>query len=442
MGKRSLNSLLVGLTALALALAAAPALADSHARIVRLSYVEGEVQIDRNLGQGYEKAVPNMPLTEGMKVATKNGRLEIEFEDGSAVRLTPNSEMGFTELGLRDSGARLSTLTLKQGEAYFAYNEKQKEDEFTVAFGGERVKPDPAAHFRVNVEGTDVELAVFKGDVRVEGPSGKVEVTKNRTATFDLAAGDKYEVSRNVEADPFDGWDKQLDKYQQQYANAGSNYNYPYSYGVSDLNYYGSYSYVPGYGLMWQPYFIGAGWNPFMDGAWMFYPGYGYTWISAYPWGWMPYRYGNWAFLPGYGWMWQPGGWGGGWYTVPPVVNPPNRFVPPQPPNRGTATVAVGRGPMSNPLIMPHHMLVEAGSAGWGVARGSVSNPGRVSQEVSQRGFAKVNTAPAASMGSAYSQSYGPSYGSRAASSGTGHVGGFSGASHASAGGHSVAPPR
>ncbi len=44
-----------------------------------------------------------------------------------------------------------------------------------------------------------------------------------------------------------------------------------------------------------------------MNGAWGFYPGYGYMFASAYPWGWMPYRYGNWMFVPSYGWMWQPG---------------------------------------------------------------------------------------------------------------------------------------
>ena len=82
----------------------------------------------------------------------------------------------------------------------------------------------------------------------------------------------------------------------------------PYGYGVSDLNYYGAYSNVPGYGMMWQPYFAGVGWDPFMDGAWSWYPGYGYMFASAYPWGWMPYRYGNWTFVPGIGWMWQPGG--------------------------------------------------------------------------------------------------------------------------------------
>ena len=104
---------------------------------------------------------------------------------------------------------------------------------------------------------------------------------------------------------PLDSWDKEASSYHDQYAKNNSS---PYGYGVSDMNYYGTYSSVPGYGMMWQPYFTGVGWDPFMDGAWGFYPGFGYMFASAYPWGWMPYRYGNWALRPrDIGWRWQPG---------------------------------------------------------------------------------------------------------------------------------------
>ena len=68
------------------------AVADSQVRVVRLSEVQGDVKVDRNLGQGYEKAFLNLPITQGVKLQTKNdGRAEVEFEDGSVVRLTPNS---------------------------------------------------------------------------------------------------------------------------------------------------------------------------------------------------------------------------------------------------------------------------------------------------------------------------------------------------------------
>src|ERR1700693_4252712 len=85
---------------------AIPSFADSQARIVRLSQVDGDVQIDRNLGQGYEKALINLPVTQGAKLRTgAAARAEIEFEEGSTLRLAPGSALEFPELARRDSGA-------------------------------------------------------------------------------------------------------------------------------------------------------------------------------------------------------------------------------------------------------------------------------------------------------------------------------------------------
>jgi hypothetical protein len=139
---------------------------------------------------------------------------------------------------------------------------------------------------------------------------------------------------------------------------------------MGDLSYYGNYMSVPGYGTVWQPYFLDASWSPFQDGGWVFYPGYGYMWVSAYPWGWMPYRYGNWAFVPGFGWVWQPGYWNS-WYAVPRVVNPPVRAAIPQPPVRTKGTVMVGRGLTVNPPSAPPRLTINPGSAGLGAARNS-----------------------------------------------------------------------
>src|SRR3954454_16007300 len=91
------------------ALVALPALADSQARIVRLSDVQGSVQIDKNTGLGFENAFVNLPIIQGTQLRTGNGgRAEVEFEDGSSLRLTPNTTIHFNQLGLRDSGKRIS----------------------------------------------------------------------------------------------------------------------------------------------------------------------------------------------------------------------------------------------------------------------------------------------------------------------------------------------
>src|ERR1700758_3610910 len=83
------------------ALLALPALADSQARIVHLSDVHGAVQIDKGTGAGFENAFANLPITQATQLRTRdNGRAEIEFEDGSSMRLAPNTAVEFSKLSL------------------------------------------------------------------------------------------------------------------------------------------------------------------------------------------------------------------------------------------------------------------------------------------------------------------------------------------------------
>jgi hypothetical protein len=360
---------------------AVPSFADSQARIVRLSQVEGDVQIDRNTGQGYEKAFLNLPITQGTKLRTgQDARAEIEFEDGSTLRITPGTSVEFPELGRRDSGARASSLELQGGTAYLNFK-GDKLEEFTLAFGQDRLALTNPAHLRIELKDASATVAVFKGDVEVASSSGRVKVEKKHSATFALTGTENYTLANNLEPDPYDEWDKQLDKYHQQYS--ASNSFSPYAYGASDLSYYGSFYNIPGYGMMWQPYLVGAGWDPFMNGAWMWYPGAGYAWISAYPWGWTPYRYGSWTYLPAYGWFWQPGSTWAGWNTVPRIANAPQTFSVPRPPATPGRTLLVNRFTPSGPVrAIQNRAEIRGDSAGLGVARGSVRNLGRVSQRI------------------------------------------------------------
>ena len=381
---------LVVLTILACGLLALPALADSQARIVRLSDVQGSVQIDKNTGMGFENAFLNLPVTQGVQVQTRdNGRAEIEFEDGSTLRLAPNTKVEFNTLGLNDSGKHISVVNLVEGMAYINWLGKSGDD-FTLNFSRETVELSRPAHFRVETSPAESKFAVFKGDVEITGPSGKVEVGKKKMVTIDASDGDKYTLAKNIEAAPLDSWDKEAAEYHQQYAR---NNNSPYGYGLSDLNYYGGYQNVAGYGMLWQPYFTGVGWSPFADGAWSFYPGFGYTYVSSYPWGWLPYRYGNWMFVPGFGWMWQPGAWNS--LTMVPryIGTAPVAFRAPVRPTGSVGTVAVGRGPAVS-AVTPSRVMVNSGSAGMGIPRGSMANLGRVNSQVVRSGSAELRPAP------------------------------------------------
>jgi FecR protein len=373
------------------ALLVLPALADSQARIVRLSDVQGTVQIDKNSGLGFENAFANLPIMQGAQLrARDNGRAEVEFEDGSMLRVAPNTTVVFDTLGLNDAGGRISVVELIQGRAYVNWLGKNG-DAFTLSFSQEKVKLTQAAHFRVAVSSSRAEVASFKNEVEVTGPSGAVKVDKKKMVAFDLNDNDKSTLAKNFEADPFDEWDQQANEYHEQYSKNNST---PYGYGFSDLSYYGAYSNVPGYGTLWQPYFAGAGWNPFMDGAWSWYPGMGYLWASAYPWGWMPYYYGNWAFAPGFGWGWQPSGWStwhGGLHYVGAVAG----FRAPVAPVGTFSTVAVGRGGVVGNSAPVERTVIRSGSAGLGVPRGSYENLRHLNTQVAKTGSVEMRSAPA-----------------------------------------------
>jgi len=365
---------------------AIPVLADSHVRIVRLSVIEGDVKADRGTGQ-FEKAITNLPITEGMRLRTGyDGRAEVEFEDGSTVRMAPDSTIAFTQLSLRDSGTKISTIEVVKGIAYAEFT-GNKNDELTAQFGQEKVVFTRAAHARFGVDQDGASLAVFKGDLEVTGPSDSVEVKSKQTANFDFSANGTFKLVKKVQQEPDDDWDTRQDQYHQTYASKSYNSYSPYQYGTTDLAYYGNFFNAPGYGMLWQPYFIGAGWDPFMDGAWSFSPGFGFGWVSAYPWGWTPYHYGTWVFLPGYGWAWQPGGVWMPMYTQVAVLHAPAGFVAPKAPTIGTGRVIVNRGPAST--IATHSgskVVIRNNSAGIGVPRGQFDNMAKLSQKVQKNG--------------------------------------------------------
>lgn len=370
-----------------------PGFAASQVRIVRLSYVEGNVQIDRNSGK-FDKAFLNLPITEGTKLRTvSDSRAEVEFEGGSTLRIVPGSMIKFPQLAL-DSGTKISTLEVVEGTAYVNFL-GDKSDRLTIEFAHEKVTLTQAAHLRIGIGEKGSSVAVLKGDIQVESPSGTSEVKKNQTAEFSFAKDEQLKLVKDVEQEPYDAWDKQQNQYHERYsANFNPNYS-AYNYGVADLNYYGNFFSAPGYGMVWQPYFIGAGWDPFMDGLWSFEPGFGFGWVSAYPWGWTPYHYGTWIFMPGYGWAWQPGGTWSAFYT-PRVQSPPSGFAAPRPPATGSNTLLVSRGSAPGSVSQNgNKTVIRNNSAGLGVPRGEINNLARISQEVQARGAVTEHTHPA-----------------------------------------------
>jgi hypothetical protein len=380
----------------------------SKVRIVRLSQIKGAVDIDRSIGRGFEPAIANLPVVEQNQLRTGVGIAEIEFEDNSSLRLAPNSSVEFPSLERAANGATISSVHVIKGTAYISLlkqNSKASPNQFVLIFGAHKLNLDPATHIRVDVEGTKAKIAVLDGAVRVSDAGGETIVTKKKTATFEVFDQAGPTVAKDVEESPFDAWDHTAASYHSN-VGAMSAFNSPYAYGVSDMSYYGAFSNAGGCGSMWRPYFASAGWSPYSNGSWAWYPGSGYSWVSPYPWAWTPYHSGSWAYCDNVGWGWMPGGgWNGLNNIYDPVAGPaqssalqhtigsaPVRtpHMPTQPPlPHGASVIAVNTKPLAtSEIASPTSFVFRKDSAGLGVPRESLGHLNKFSEQAITHGVA------------------------------------------------------
>jgi hypothetical protein len=281
----------------------------SYARVVRLSLVEGDVQVLRPEAEtsGWEEALANLPIRQGYALSSARGRVEVEFESGATARMADYSTLEFTELALAD-GNRLTRLLLQKGTATF-YANVERGEVFVVSTADVQVEVTRDARFRVDALDTGTAVTLLKGDAQVHTSAGSHRVTKGQTLLFQEGAADKVSIARNREPDEWDRWVADRDDaIESARADAQRYVDTPFRYGLSDLSRHGSWFVDSSYGYVWQPYGIGHGWSPYWQGRWVYVYGVGWTWLSYEPWGWVPYHYGRWAFTRRFGWVWVPSG--------------------------------------------------------------------------------------------------------------------------------------
>jgi len=320
--KRLLAVLLPGSLAILWMVAPPHARADSsHARIVRLSLVQGDVRFSPEFHHdalsdtkaAWERAPLNLPIRQGYAVATdNNGRAEVEFENGAMAFLSANTLMEFYDLSL-DDGAHITRLILRQGSAIF-YVHPANGDFFSVTGGDFSVEADGRTRFRLDNFDDGSAVSVEQGHVAVLHNKESKPLAKGQSYAINVLQGGSPVIGRGGESDDFDKWvSGRIDSvatasaYSSQYVSSSN-----YAAGYGDLYNYGSFVNVPGYGYGWQPFGMGLGWNPFSYGNWCYDSFFGWNFIGSAPWGWLPYHYGGWVFSPGFGWVWVPSGLGFG----------------------------------------------------------------------------------------------------------------------------------
>ena len=285
----------------------------SHARIVRLSFVQGAVTVQSPDVQAWAEAPVNTPLQEGFKLSTgENSFAEIQFENGGAIRLGELALLDLTQLELAPNGGKINHVELRQGYATFHPLPSNLGESLQVGTPYGTLIAQGGAQFRVDLDQGLERVEVFSGTVEVQSNLGAMTLEKDSVLVMQPGASEPTVVSQGITKDDWDQWVDDREA-RSEMPSAGPSPN-TYTgdtaegtYGWTDLQQYGNWSNVPGAGYGWTPTWVAAGWAPYSTGQWCWYPGWGYTWIGAEPWGWLPYHYGGWEFVPGKGWVWFPG---------------------------------------------------------------------------------------------------------------------------------------
>ena len=299
---------LASAAAIAFALQCVPALADDDDAspagdpgVARISVAEGDVAVARaDTGDTYA-AVINAPLEIGDYLTTQDdSRGEVEFDFGSSVRVAEDTQLRFTDLSPNSHQLQLAqgTVDLRVFRGVAAHPEVQ-----TPAA---TIRPDGNGSFRITVTNDgNTEVTARAGRVDVETAAGTQTLERGPTL---LIAGNadnpQIQTIDPIARDGFDSFNRQRDAYVERardwaYVDAGF-------VGADDLDAYGQWTDVAGYGHVWQPNDLPEGWAPYHTGRWVWEPYYGWSWVDTAPWGYAPYHYGRWFYADA-NWYWSPG---------------------------------------------------------------------------------------------------------------------------------------
>ena len=299
----------------------------------RIQRVDGEVAFSDSLPntEGADEnaewvtATANQPFSAGDRIYTRdNSHASLAFTGRNFARLDPNTSLDV--VSLED---RRTQLALRDGSATFEVGYLAPNELFEVATPYGAVDFDQPGLYNLGFDNNGgVMVSVLSGLARFVGQSGSGEISKGEMLTLVGQAATELALSRLNNQDAGNQVD---DYYRYQYQNSydGRYSNYdaylsdPYYYdpyrrnasyqyvnptipGINDLDYYGDWQNVAGYGNAWRPR-VDSGWVPYQQGQWTNDYPYGPTWVSSEPWGYAPYHYGRWANV-GSQWYWIPDG--------------------------------------------------------------------------------------------------------------------------------------
>ena len=313
--------------------------AEELAYAARIQRVDGEVAFSDGLANNeanaeWVAATPNQPFSLGDRIYTRNnGRTSLAFSGRNFARLEPN-----TSLDVVSFADQRTQLALREGSAIFDLGYLAPDELFEVATPYGAVAFDEPGLYNVGFDDNGgVLVSVLSGLAQVVGLGGSGEINKGEILTLLGQTAAEIALSRlNGDDAGYLVDDYYRYQYPDIYDGRYSNYDAyvadPYYYdpyrrnasyqyasstipGLNDLDYYGDWHNVDGFGYAWRPR-VDSGWVPYQHGYWTNDYPYGPTWVSSEPWGYAPYHYGRWANA------------GNQWYWIPEGVNTTPAYAP------------------------------------------------------------------------------------------------------------------
>ena len=225
------------------------------ARAVRLSSVDGQVQLSQGNQALADQAVANTPLFEGTQVVTgTDGKAEIQFEDGSVARLSPESSITLKVLRGQGSGGDAEVL-LNSGLGYFEIQGESESGHLRVRFGDSVITASGFTVIRIDLDKLPGAVAVFSGNAHIEGSGGlALDLHGGESVALNGDDPSQYNLSESIEPDSWDTWNSDRD--QALTATASSRTDATKNFGDSnnpawgDLDANGSWYNVPNQGYV------------------------------------------------------------------------------------------------------------------------------------------------------------------------------------------------
>ncbi len=183
----------------------------SYVRIVSLSFVSGTVLARRPGFPKWASAALNMPIEEGSSVVTaRDSFAEVQFENGSTLRVGQLSRVDFTQLAFAARDGYINHLKLVTGLATIHIIAKRR-DIYMLLVSGASLLPYGNTEFRTELRRQHLRVEVFRGHLKATDASRTAQLDRNQVLDCDYSDGGTFQVTSKIQMDQWDAWVQKRD---------------------------------------------------------------------------------------------------------------------------------------------------------------------------------------------------------------------------------------